>query len=330
TRYEMWFLLPFVAGYICLMGGERRRVATALFCVLAGAGPVLWLAHNWWYFEDPLYFYRGPWSAKAIQGNVTYPGLGNWRLAFRYFFEAGRLIAGLPALAIAAAGALLVAVRRRAAWSLVLLALAPFFYVWSIHSSGGSPIHVPQLEPHGWYNIRYAMAFLPLVALGVAALVSVAGPRSGRLAGATAVLVALVPFVIDWNSHAITWQEAEINSRGRRAWTAQAVQFLRVAAGPHETFFTSFNDMTGIYRTLGIPLRDTLTGDSNPQFLMVQSRPDLFLWEDWAVVMGGDTVQGIIDRARLRGPRFELSDRIYVKGQPVIEIYHRTYENPLL
>jgi hypothetical protein len=204
------------------------------------------------------------------------------------------------------------------------------FYVWSIHSSGGSPIHVPQLEPHGWYNIRYAMAFLPLVALGVAALVSVAGPRSGRLAGATAVLVALVPFVIDWNSHAITWQEAEINSRGRRAWTAQAVQFLRVAAGPHETFFTSFNDMTGIYRTLGIPLRDTLTGDSNPQFLMVQSRPDLFLWEDWAVVMGGDTVQGIIDRARLRGPRFELSDRIYVKGQPVIEIYHRTYENPLL
>jgi hypothetical protein len=330
TRYEMWFLLPFVAAYICLVGGERRWAATALFCVLAGAGPVAWLAHNWWYFEDALYFYRGPWSAKAIQGNVKYPGLGNWRLAWEYFYQAGRLIAGLSALVLAAAGALMVAVRRRAAWPLLLLALVPFFYVWSIHSSGGSPIHVPQLEPHGWYNIRYAMAFLPLVALGTATLVSLAGYRFGRFAALAAVLVALGPFIVDWKSHAITWQEAEINSRGRRAWTEQAVQFLRVARGPHETFFTSFNDMTGIYRTLGIPLRETLTADINPQFLMVQSRPDLFLWEDWAVVMGGDTVQGIIDRARLRGPRFELSDRIYVKGQPVIEIYHRTYENPLL
>ena len=39
---------------------------------------------------------------------------------------------------------------------------------------------------------------------------------------------------------------------------------------------------------------------------------------------GGDEVQGVIDRARLHGPRYELSRRITVKGQPVIEIYHRT------
>ena len=68
--------------------------------------------------------------------------------------------------------------------------------------------------------------------------------------------------------HWITWQESEINSRGRRAWTAEAAEFLRAAAGPHETFFTSFSDMTAIYRTLGIPLRDTLTGDNDPQWLM--------------------------------------------------------------
>ena len=42
------------------------------------------------------------------------------------------------------------------------------------------------------------------------------------------------------------------------------------------------------------------------------------------------TVLGVVDdRARLRGPRFELSDRITVKGQPVIEIYHHLYENPV-
>jgi hypothetical protein len=329
TRYEAWFLLPFAALYICLKGGEKRWPATVLFCALAGAGPVLWLLHNWWYFEDALYFYRGPWSAKAIQGKLPYPGRGDWRMAAHYFFEAGRLVVGLPGLVVAGAGCLLAATKRRAHWALFLLFLTPAFYVWSIHSSG-TPVFVPHLEPHGWYNVRYAMAFLPLLALGGAALVSLAGTRFGKPAAVLVVVAALGPFLYYWNSHAITWQEAEINSRGRREWTAQAVQFLRAAAGPHETFFTSFNDMTAIYRTLGIPLRDTLTGDINPQFLMVQSRPDLFLWEDWAIVMGGDTVQGIVDKARLRGPHFELSDRIFVKGQPVIEIYHKIYENPLL
>ncbi len=44
-----------------------------VFCLIAGAGPALWLAHNRWYFGDPLYFYRGPWSALAIQGSGTIP-----------------------------------------------------------------------------------------------------------------------------------------------------------------------------------------------------------------------------------------------------------------
>jgi hypothetical protein len=321
TRYEAWVILPFAAAYILLTGGARRWRAAVVFCVIAGAGPMLWFWHNWWYFEDPLYFYRGPWSALAIQGNLPYPGKGDWRMATHYFFAAGRLVAGLPALGIGALGTV-VALTRRVIWPVLFLLIPPFFYVWSIHSSA-TPIHVPNLEPHGWYNIRYAMAFLPLIALGAGALA-----RFGRMAAAGVVVVTLAPFVIHPAEHSITWQEAEVNSRGRREWTAQAVEFLRSAAGPHETFFTGYG-LNSIYRTLGIPLRDTLSGDNNPQFLMAQSRPDLFLWEDWAVVMGGDAVQGIIDKARLRGPRFELSERIMVKGQPVIEIYHRVYENPV-
>jgi len=128
---------------------------------------------------------------------------------------------------------------------------------------------------------------------------------------------------MDWATHPITWQEADINSRGRRVWIAQATRYLGQAARPGDTFFTSFNDMTAIYRTLSIPIRKTLTSDNYQQFLMAESRPDLLLWEDWAVVMGGDPVQTIIDKARLKGPDYELHRRIFVKGQPVIEIYHR-------
>jgi hypothetical protein len=39
--------------------------------------------------------------------------------------------------------------------------------------------------------------------------------------------------------------------------------------------------------------------------------------------MGGDTVQGVIDKAWLHGPRYELARRFTVKGAPAIEIYRR-------
>lgn len=322
TRYEAWFLLPFAAVFIWSSARENRWIMAGLFCAVAGAGPLLWFAHNRYYFGDPLYFYRGPYSAVVIQGKAPYPGKGDWRAAAQYFFTAGRLVAGWPAIAIGSAG-LILAVMRRAIWPLLLLALPPVFYVWSIHSSG-TPIFVPTLYPYSWYNTRYGLALLPLMAFGVAAVARLSKPVAIVVAAA-----ALLPFVLHPSQHSVTWNEAEVNSRARREWTSQAVDTLRAAAGPHETYFTSFGDMTPIYRTLGVPLRDTLTGDNDVEWAGAVARPDLFLHEDWAVATGGDEVQTVLDKARLRGPRYELVRQIVVKGAPVVEIYHRTYENPL-
>ena len=107
TRYEGWFLIPFAAAYILARGKGvvRRSRRHILFCIIASIGPALWMAHNRWYFGDPLYFYRGPWSAAAIQGTADYPGRGDWHVAIVYFFEAAKLFVGLPALLIGAAGA---------------------------------------------------------------------------------------------------------------------------------------------------------------------------------------------------------------------------------
>jgi Dolichyl-phosphate-mannose-protein mannosyltransferase len=327
TRYEFWFLLPFAAAYILMSSRGQRWIAPTIFCLIAGAGPLLWLAHNRWYFGDPLYFYRGPYSALAIQGKSNYPGRGDWLMAIQYFFAAGRLVAGWPALLLGGAGIVL-ALFRWGFWPIVLVALPPLFYVWSIHSSG-TPIFVPDLWPHTFYNIRYALAFLPLVALGTAALVQLSPPRFAKLSVIAVVGLALSPFAIHPAEHSITWQEADVNSRARRQWISRSADFLRTAAGPHETFFTSFGDLTAIYRTLGIPLRDTLTGDNDVQWDAAVARPDLFLHTDWAVVMGGDTVQTVVDRARLHGPRYELARRVTVKGAPAIEIYRLIYEDPV-
>jgi hypothetical protein len=321
TRYEGWFLIPFAAAYVLVRGrGIVPRIgATLFFCILATTVPVAWMVYNRWYYGDLLYFYRGPWSAAAIQGATFYPGRGNWRVAAQYFFEAGKLLAGLPALALGAAGtvAALVTTPRRALWPTLLFILPPAFYVWSIHSSS-TPVFVPTLWPNSFYNTRYAMAFLPVVALGAAGLA-----RFGRIPAAIALLLVFSPLLLHPAEHAVTWRESEFNSRGRRAWTAQAADWLRPVMGPNETFITSFSDMTGIYRTLGIPLRNTLTGDNDVEFMMAISKPEVFLHTDWAIVTGGDQVQGVIDRARRDGPRYELRHRVTVKGQPALEIYRR-------
>ncbi len=164
TRYEAWFLLPFVAVYLLISARGKRIAALIIFCLIAALGPALWLAHNRWYYGDPLYFYRGPYSAMALQGTRLYPGRGDWRLAAQYFFMAGQAVAGWPALIVLAAGTLL-ALARRVVWPVLLLALPPVFYVWAIHSSG-VPIFVPALWPHTFYNTRYGLAFLPLAGGG--------------------------------------------------------------------------------------------------------------------------------------------------------------------
>src|SRR5579863_7998026 len=331
TRYEGWFLMPFAAAYILTCGRGKRPLrqwaAAIVFCAIGGAAPALWLAHNRWYFGDPLYFYRGPYSAHAIQGTSNYPGRGDWRVATQYFFAAGKLVIGWPA-GLAGGAGVIVSLFRHAFWPLIFLALPPIFYVWSIHSSA-TPIYVPTLWPHTFYNTRYALALLPLVAFGCAALLHMARTRFVKLSAVAVVAIALSPFLIHPSEHPIVWREAEINSRARRQWITEAAAYLRNAAGPNETFFTSFGELTAIYRTLGIPLRDTLTGDNDVEWAAAVARPDLFLHTDWAVVTGGDTVQGAIDKARLHGPRYELTRRITVKGAPAIEIYRRMDENPV-
>ena len=320
TRYEGWVLLPFVALFILVAGPRKKfpkRLAAAIvFSILASTGPVLWLVHNRWYFGDALYFYRGPYSAIAIQGNAAYPGRGDWRLAAKYFFEAGKLLAGWPGLLLGIGG-ILVAFTRRIFWPVLLLALPAGFYVLSIHSSG-VPLFVPTLWPFSFYNTRYAMAFLPLVAIGVAAISNLYRPAAAAVA-----LVALAPFLIHPTERPVTWKESGVNSKARRLWTVGAAQYLRANAKPRDTILTSFGDITGIYRTAGIPLRNTITANNVIEWAEVTTHPDMFLYEDWAVITSGEEMQTKIDRLRLHGPRYTLEDRIMVKGAPVLEIYHR-------
>jgi hypothetical protein len=324
TRYEGWFILPFAALFFLITGSDRRVRATIVFSLVAGIGPLLWIAYNWWVFDNPLEFFNGPSSAIAIQAGRPYPGHGDWAVAIQYFRAAAQLCTGTPLFWISLAGIAAALIQfRRAAWPILLVLLPPVFYIWSIHSSA-TPIHVPQLPPNSWYNTRYGLALLPLGAFGAAAVTGLM-PYGIRPFLAAALLLAgagqwlLFPRPASW----ITWREAQVNSAKRLDWTNQAAVFLEANYKPGETILSSFGDMTGVYRRAAIPLRRTITIDNGPQYLATLARPDLFLWSTWVVTFTGAPEQSAVDKARRTGPKYELVKEIMEPGGPVIQIYRR-------
>lgn len=285
TRYEGWFLIPFIALFFLFAAPKWRPWACLLFGTLATLGPVYWLAHNYWYFGDPLDFYRGPYSALAIQGSKTYPGLHDWPKAWTYFVHCARLISGWGIVAPALVG-IAVALWKRLWWPVLLFALLPAFYIWSLHSSG-NPIFMPDLWPFSYYNTRYGLAALPLLAFCAGACV-LAVPQRLRVA-ATFVIVALSvapwlakPFPDRW----VCWKESQVNSVARRSWTHGAADYLRTRYRPATGIYSPLGDMAGVFREAGIPLREVLHEGNGAAWMGANARPDLFLHEEWALTTG--------------------------------------------
>jgi hypothetical protein len=323
ARYEGWFLLPFAAAYLFYRAERQRWTVAVVFCAIAGLGPLYWLFHHWWLTGDPLDFYRGPYSALAIQGGRPYPGKGDWPTALLYVRTAIVRCAG-PGLAVLALAGVIAALVKRAFWPLALLALPPIFYVWSMHSSG-NPIFMPGMPyTYSFYNTRYGLSAFCLLAFCGAALVSI--PRRRRALSAALVVAAACSY---WLLHPappnwITWEESRVNSEGRRAWTRQAAQYLAPRYVHGSGIITSFGDLTGIYREMGVPIRETFSEVNGLPWLAAVERPELYLTQEWAVVMGGDRVQTAVNRANRLGPCYTLEKTIIVKDSPVIEIYRRT------
>jgi hypothetical protein len=321
TRYDGWFLIPFAAAYVLVAAKRNRLWKAALFGAIALLGPLYWFGHNLWCCGDWLAFYSGPYSAKAIQGAAPYPGRGDWVKAWLYFRTAARLAAGAPLLWIAMLGGL-AALGRRVFWPLLLLALPAVFYLCSMRS-GITPIFVPELWG-SYYNTRYGLALFPAAVFAAAALAAFVPPPRQRL---TAILVVLggcgTWLLFPGKEHWITWKEAQINSEARREWTRQTVDFLKARYVRGEGIITTSGDLTGIFRAMGLPLKEVLNNDNWPLWPAAIARPDLFLWEGWAVVTGGDRVQTALNWGFRDGAHYRLEKTIIVKGAPVVEIYRR-------
>jgi hypothetical protein len=337
TRYEGWFLIPFVALYFLFVA--KRKWHAILFGALAALGPLSWLAHNQYYYSNALEFYNGPWSAAAIyarqlaHGMQPYPGDHDWRAALKYYFTAAKLVVGVPAMIIGVIGLIAMLAKpflvkanlvkqsaRPAFAALLVLALPPAFYIWSMHSSG-TPIFVPTLWPFSFYNTRYAIAMLPLVAFASGALVSILPGPARMMAAFILVAIPLSFWFVNGDNSSICWKESQVNSSVRRAWTAEAAAFLAANYRPGSGIIYGFGDLTGVLREAGIPLRESIHEGNVAEWMLSTSRPFVALRTEWALAYSADDVATAVQRAGRFGKNYELRKQIIVKGAPVVEIY---------
>jgi hypothetical protein len=293
----------------------------------------LWLAYNRYYSGDALWFYTGPYSAKAIYqraldaGLERYRGDHQWGYAFEYYFTAGALCTGWLLTAAGVLGAALTAWRfRRGLLPLGFLFLVPLFYVWSVYSSGQT-MFVPQLWPFSYYNTRYGIAVLPAAAFAAGAIVLYI-PQRWRLASialpiATAALW-LIPFSPDrW----ICWKESQVNSVTRRAWTRSASEFVRANYRPGDMILAPFGDLTGILCEASVPLRESIHEGNGDYWIATLGRLDLYHRPKWAIAQAGDELSKAIDLADWKREIYQPVLEIYSKDAPVLRIYRRTNDS---
>ncbi len=328
ARYEGWSLIPLVTLCFLVAAKRQRWLAALLFGALASLGPLLWLAHNWWYWGDYLEFYRGPYSALAIYqrlldaGMERYRGDHNWHDAAVYYWNSMRLAVGWPVVCMGIAGAA-ASIFKRAWWPVLLLLAPAALIIGSIHS-GGTPIYMPHLWPFSYWNTRFGATALAGLAFATGALVAAAPARFRVPAGLLAVVLAVVPWLLSsWPENSICWKESQVNSDARRAWTAQAAAYMRQHYQPGSGIILNFGDLPAILREAGIPLRECLHQDNVPAWQGAVARPELFLREEWAITIAGDPVDDAIVKAPRTGPRYESLESIEVKGAPVVRIYRR-------
>lgn len=330
SRYEGWFLIPFVTLYFLFAARRRRLLAPLIFGAIASLGPIYWLAHNWWLYSNPLEFYNGPYSAKGIyeralnQHMPPSPGADDWKKAWLFFRTTAMICVGWGAVIVAALGSIPV-IWKRVFWPVLLVAIPPLFYLWRMHA-GESPIYVPELWYGSYYNTRYALSVLPLLAILGSGVVLLAPSRLRPFPAIAVIAIAVTPWLIhrnpgDW----ICWKESQVNSEGRRAWTKQAARLLAAEYHPGTGIYTSLgDDGVAILREAGIPLKEALRDANEPAWMAATTRPDLFLHEEWALATSGDPVATAVQRATFKtGPRYYRMQIIIVHGEPVIEIYKR-------
>lgn len=313
TRYDGW-ILGAVTWCVTSWSLSRqretwRRVAPSfvIFSLLVVAAPASWLAYNQHFFHDPLDFMRGPYSAVAIDKRTSPPGSKHYRgwhnpgWALLFYTRTAQVDAvaweaGFAVLAAAIGGAVMV-VRKRMAGAALLLWLPLPFYVYSV-AYGSVPIFIPQLYPHSYYNSRYGMELLPVLAvfgvLGLMWLQEILGwrlPLVSRLLFPVTLALVLINSVAIMYEVPLVLKEGMVNSSTRVALEGSLAEQLRTFP-PGVPILMYNSEHVGALQQAGIPLRQTVNEGDYDSWIAALAAPAEKA--AYVVAIAGDPVAGAV------------------------------------
>ena len=304
VRYDGWFLAACVV--VALLVGLWRlklrdrviRRSAAGFVLLTGLTAALWLAYNHGAYGRALEFATGPYSARAIAGQMktssfpAYPGENSLRTAALYFRKVSRLNvaegwldAWLPGVALAALLAVFYFSRRHL--PLALLWTPAIFYI-AVIAYGSVPIYFPQWWPYSYYNVRYGLQLVPAIAVFVALGYEFLRKFvPARLVAAVVVLVAVGSYISIWQKEPICLREASANGAARMAFDARlAAELQQLPASA--TIMMYCGAHSGAFQDAGIPFRRVLREGNHPAWELGLSSPAKAA--DYVVAIDGDEV----------------------------------------
>jgi hypothetical protein len=335
TRYDAWYLLPFAALFVLL--GRRapwreRFRQVVVFSVIAGAGPVLWLAHNALRFGNPLEFYSGQYSAKAIYVHqlaatgFRYPTDGSLLLSARYYLEDCRLTMGALPLELALLGliAWLVDRSERGRRAAALLLLVPLsFYVHSMaHAS--IPVYVPTLFPNTYYNLRYGLEMLPAVAIFPSFLLAPRLSRRARGVLLAAIMVTLGAQAIFTASRGaselVVVKEGILNTPCHSPRQQAIIRRLRQDYDGR-LIILSAGKWPCVNPELGIPFRNTLSEANREQWQDLQRGVGPAV--GWIIRGDGDRVDQLMRAYPQAFSDFKLIEEVAEPREGSVRIYRR-------
>jgi len=335
TRYEAWNVLPFAAVLVFFLRREpwRKRVArAALFALVAGAGPLLWILHNAYRFGNPVEFYNGAFSAKAIYAHqlattaFPYPTDGKLWLSARYYVEDLRFVLGGWGLEFAVLGvvAWCVGFRQMRGCTVALLFILPLPFYFEAMAYAAVPLYVPTLFPHAYYNLRYGLEMIPAVALFPSFVLS---PRLGK--GLQVVLLAIFLALFGREFCAsmsggpeglAVLKEGILNTPCRSKRQQAMIEFLRAHYDGKRVLVAS-GKWPCVMPQLGIYLGNTISDANRSYWRRMRREPDQ--WVEWIIQGNGDAVDNLMRAYPEAFARFEIAAQGNFPGEGEYKIYRR-------
>ncbi len=293
------------------------------------------MLHNAHNFSNPLEFYNGPFSAKAIYAHqlattaFAYPTDGKLVLSARYYLEDLKLVLGIWQIELAVLGLIAWIVNRsvwrRGAVSFLFLVPLPFYVHALAHAA--LPLYVPTLYPFTYYNLRYGMEMVPALALLPAFLLPRALPRHWRYG-----LLALFVAVLAWQSYSLlaggaqglgVVREGMLNNPCCSARQQAVTRYFRDHYDG-ETILLAAGKWSCVMLETGVHYRSTIT-ETNRKYWRAL-RPNAAKWVGWIIRSDGDSVDLLMRAYPEAFAQFRLLERDSFPNEGNVAIYRKNQD----